>query len=76
MADPKDRYPENVAGTYYVDTQCIDCDLCRQIAPASFRGAPDGGYSIVYKQPMTDDEIAYADEALEHCPVDAIGRAP
>lgn len=74
MADPRDRYPENASGAFYVDTQCIDCDLCRQIAPDSFKAAPDGGYSIVYMQPVTDEQIALAEEALDHCPVDAIGR--
>ena len=33
MADPTDRVPENVSGIYYVDTQCIDCDVCRDTAP-------------------------------------------
>jgi len=30
MADVANRYPENLAGKYYVDNQCIDCDLCRE----------------------------------------------
>ena len=24
------------SGRYYVDSQCIDCDLCRETAPANF----------------------------------------
>src|ERR1700750_2435941 len=35
MADPANKYPENVSGPYYVDDQCIDCDLCRETAPAN-----------------------------------------
>ena len=51
MADAANKYPENVAGKYYVDNQCIDCDLCRETAPDNFKRNDDGGYSFVYKQP-------------------------
>jgi ferredoxin len=51
MADVANKYPENVAGKYYVDNQCIDCDLCRETAPDNFKRNDDGGYSFVYKQP-------------------------
>ena len=30
MADKNDKHPENVTGKFYVDTQCIDCDLCME----------------------------------------------
>ena len=36
MADREDKNPENVSGKFYVDSQCIDCDLCRETAPANF----------------------------------------
>ncbi len=35
MADVANKYPENAAGKFYVDEQCIDCDLCRETAPAN-----------------------------------------
>jgi ferredoxin len=73
MADIANRYPENIAGSYYVDNQCIDCDLCRETAPASFKRNDDGGYSFVYKQPSTPEEEKLAKEAMEGCPVEAIG---
>jgi ferredoxin len=28
MADIANKYAENVSGEFYVDDQCIDCDLC------------------------------------------------
>ena len=56
MADLANKYPENVSGTYYVDDQCIDCDLCRETAPANFTRNDDGGHSYVFKQPENDDE--------------------
>ena len=73
MADTANRYPENIAGAYYVDNQCIDCDLCRETAPSSFKRNDDGGYSFVYKQPETPEEQKLAKEAMEGCPVEAIG---
>ena len=73
MADLVNKYAENVTGTYYVDDQCIDCDLCRETAPANFTRNDDGGHSYVYKQPTTDEEINLCKEAMEGCPVEAIG---
>ena len=73
MADIANRYPENVGGAYYVDNQCIDCDLCRETAPNSFKRNDDGGYSFVFNQPPTPEELKLAKEAMEGCPVEAIG---
>lgn len=74
MADAENKYSQNTAGAYYVDDQCIDCDLCRETAPANFKRDDDGGHSYVYKQPESDDERELAEEALAGCPVEAIGR--
>lgn len=73
MADKTDKYEDNASGKFYVDTQCIDCDLCRQTAPENFDRNQDGGYSFVKKQPETPDEEAQCSEALDGCPVEAIG---
>ncbi len=73
MADIANKYPENSAGKFYVDNQCIDCDLCRETAPDNYKRNDDGGYSFVYKQPENDEEAARCKEAMEGCPVEAIG---
>ena len=73
MADAANKYAENVDGKFYVDDQCIDCDLCRETAPANFKRNDDGGYSYVYKQPESPEEEALCKEAMEGCPVEAIG---
>ena len=73
MAELENKYPENVEGEYYVDDQCIDCDLCRETAPSNFTRQEDEGYSYVYKQPETDEEKAECEEAMDGCPVEAIG---
>ena len=74
MADPKDRVEENAPGAYYVDTTCIDCDVCRDTAPDNFARSDEKSYSFVCKQPETEEERALCDEALESCPVEAIGN--
>ncbi len=66
MADVANKYPENAAGKFYVDEQCIDCDLCRETAPANFKRNDDGGHSYVYKQRF--------DLTCRRCPVEAIGN--
>ena len=73
MADKNSKNPENVAGRYYADNTCIDCDLCRTIAPKTFRRYDDGGYSYVHRQPQTPEEIALAEEARMSCPTETIG---
>lgn len=74
MADREDKNSENIPGKFYVDSQCIDCDLCRETAPSNFTRAEDEGYSYVFKQPENDEETAQCREAMEGCPVEAIGE--
>lgn len=74
MAEKNDRYPDNAAGTYYVDAQCIDCDVCRVTAPANFRREEDKGYSYVFRQPENPEQEAACQEAMDSCPVEAIGN--
>ena len=73
MANKANKYADNVPGAYYVDSQCIDCDLCRQTAPENFDRNASGGYSFVTKQPTTPEQTALCKEAKETCPVEAIG---
>jgi ferredoxin len=74
MANKEDRYPDNVAGAFYVDDQCIDCDACRVTAPGNFQRNDEEGYSFVHKQPADEAERAQCQDALEGCPVEAIGN--
>jgi ferredoxin len=74
MADSTDKNPPNADGAYYNDSTCIDCDLCREIAPALFRRNDDSGMSYVWRQPTTPEERALAEEALTSCPTESIGR--
>ncbi len=73
MATTRDKLPDNTAGKFYVDSQCIDCDVCRDTSPANFERNDENGYSYVSKQPETDEEFSLCEEALNACPVEAIG---
>ncbi len=73
MADKTDKVSGSVDGKYFVDSNCIDCDLCRQTAPDNFERNEDEGFSYVYKQPATPEEEELCREAMEECPVEAIG---
>ncbi len=71
MAQPALRLSGNVAGDFFVDSTCIDCDACRQIAPGVFHEA--GDQSAVFHQPETDEELLAAQKALVSCPTGSIG---
>lgn len=71
MARPDRRRAENVPGEFYVDSTCIDCAACREIAPASFTAR--GGQSAVFAQPRNPDEERRALLALTACPTASIG---
>jgi glyoxylase-like metal-dependent hydrolase (beta-lactamase superfamily II)/ferredoxin len=71
VALPERRLAENVEGDLFVDSSCIDCDACRQIAPFTFHD--HGGQSSVYRQPASSEEWRLAMMALVACPTASIG---
>ena len=73
MADKTKKWPDNVAGRYFVDDQCIDCDACRTEAPKNYTRNDAHGYSYLYKQPTTPEEEVACKAAKDACPVEAIG---
>ncbi len=73
MARTALRIRDNVAGDFFVDSTCIDCDACRQIAPTVFNDI--GDQSAVFHQPETAEELLAAQRALISCPTASIGDA-
>lgn len=71
MARTEDRLPGNAVGDFYVDASCIDCQVCRRVAPETY--AASGGTSIVARQPRSPDEVLRAKMALVACPTSSIG---
>ena len=47
--------------------------ISRTNGPANYKRNDDGGHSFVYKQPESPEEEALCKEAMEGCPVEAIG---
>ena len=82
MADPTNIWEDNIGGkvdiagktySFYVDKECILCSVCSDAAPNNFRMSDDEDHDICYKQPDTEEEVEQCYEALENCPVEAIG---
>jgi glyoxylase-like metal-dependent hydrolase (beta-lactamase superfamily II)/ferredoxin len=71
MADLRKILNGNAPGDFFVDSSCIDCDLCRQIAPGVFREENDA--SVVDHQPAGPEELRRAEMALLSCPTGSIG---
>ena len=74
MADKSNKYYENTPGKYYVDKECIACDACVLAAPDHFNMNEDDGRAFVMKQPQSPAEEESCVEAMESCPVEAIGN--
>jgi glyoxylase-like metal-dependent hydrolase (beta-lactamase superfamily II)/ferredoxin len=71
VASLQQRLPENVPGDFFVDSTCIDCDTCSQLAPGIFRD--HGDQCSVYHQPDSEAETQLAMMALVSCPTGSIG---
>lgn len=82
MPDPDNIWHDNVGGkvvvkgtevSFYVDMECILCSVCSDAAPNNFRMSDDEDHDIAYKQPENEEELEQCYEAMENCPVEAIG---
>ncbi|MDR1891123.1 MAG: ferredoxin [Puniceicoccales bacterium] len=73
VAVKENKVDGSISGKFYVDDQCIDCDRCRELCPSCFGRDEELGYSIVIKQPETQEEEDLCQEAMSTCPVEAIG---
>jgi len=71
MAELGKRLPNNAPGEFFVDSTCINCDTCRQLAPLTF--AEEDDYSYVRAQPEDKDGRASAFRALVAGPTASIG---
>ena len=82
MAEASESWEDNIGGfalvagkkiSFYVDQECILCSVCSDAAPNNFRMSDEEDHDICYKQPENEDELEQCYEALENCPVEAIG---
>ncbi len=73
MANKADKWQENKPGKFYVDQSCISCDACVCAAPGNFEMNDEDGHAYVKTQPTNAVEEEACKEAMEGCPVEAIG---
>ena len=73
MADKKEKWAQNAQGKFYVDQTCIACDACVTTSPGNFKMHEEDGHAFLAKQPETPEEAELCKEAMEGCPVEAIG---
>ncbi len=74
MADKSAKYPENSDGRFYVDNACIACDACVTSAPDNFVMDEKAGHAYIKRQPQSPEEEEQCKEAMDGCPVEAIGN--
>ncbi|MEW5318489.1 MAG: hypothetical protein WDW38_009707 [Sanguina aurantia] len=73
LSKSRESRPENVAGDFFVDHTCIDCDTCRSMAPAVYGRV--GDQSAVTHQPTSSEDRVEALKALLSCPTFSIHTA-
>ncbi|MCP4022964.1 MAG: ferredoxin [Desulfobacteraceae bacterium] len=66
------KISDNTKGRFYVDTNCINCSICCEIAPGIFATNHEQGYEYVLRQPDNKKELAWMAEAMDVCPARAI----
>lgn len=74
MANKSNKFPDNIGGRYYVDKECIACDACVLAAPDHFKMHEEDGHAFVVLQPNDKEQESKCREAMEGCPVEAIGN--
>ncbi|MGI9577311.1 MAG: ferredoxin, partial [Microthrixaceae bacterium] len=73
MARPMDRNASSAPGDWYVDTNCIDCDAARHVAPGLI-GTDEDGKSVFLRQPEDEEDLQAAYRALLVCPTRSVGN--
>ncbi|HUJ28695.1 MAG TPA: MBL fold metallo-hydrolase [Myxococcales bacterium] len=72
MAQRQLAVVQNAPGELFVDSSCIECDTCRELAPDIF-GSTQSGQSFAARQPASDAGWLRALQAVVSCPTASIG---
>lgn len=73
MANRNDKAQKNVPGRFYVDKSCVCCGQCHEMAPKIFSEDTSNGGMYVAQQPTSETDIQLCQDAIQICPVEAIG---
>lgn len=73
MPDKSQKWEDSKEGKFYVDKSCIACDACVTTAPENFAMNDGDGHAFLSKQPESAEEEELCQQAMEGCPVEAIG---
>jgi ferredoxin len=66
------RLPLNAPGKYYTTEECDGCAYCTDAAPENVEHDKSTNTYFVCRQPETEEEEQFMQEAVRQCPVDAI----
>lgn len=55
-------------GSFYVTEDCLACESCQDAAPNNFRYV-ENGFSFVFKQPDSPEEVERCQQAVDRCPL-------
>src|SRR5260370_36324331 len=72
MAQRQLAVVQNEPGELFVDSTCIKCDTCRELAPDIF-GSTESGQAFVKRQPSSDVEWRRALHAVVRWPTSSVG---
>jgi ferredoxin len=72
--EEKEKLPTNVPGKYHTTDECDGCAYCASVAPENFDFDRETNTYFVSKQPSTQEEEEFMEEAIDACPVDAIRK--
>ena len=58
--------------TFSIDSHCIACTTCTDIAPMTFDLNINADQAIIIEQPKNSHQLKFAKNACQCCPVSAI----
>ena len=73
MANQDQKHENNVPGRFFVDKECTVCTTCFEMAPNNFSMSEAGDHYFVSKQPESEAELKSCLNAVEQCPMGAVG---
>ena len=68
----RSRDPSSAKGRFYVNEHCMDCDICRELAPEFFARNDALENSYLIRQPVDEEEVRLIQDIAQMCSEQAI----